>query len=221
MINPNIDYLSSCQRPVWRGRVHAVAAMIVPVASTYLLTIASGVLAIFVSILYTLSLFTCYCISGFYHVLARTPSRQEVFQRLDHASIFLLIAGTYTPFCVLALPYPECWIALGIVWITAIIGLVLKLTRRAWRLATGLYLAIGWCMLAFMPGLYARTGAWIVGLLLFGGAIYTIGAVLFLKHKPVLKSDIFGFHEFWHVMTVLAGIAHFIAVVLLLQSIGT
>lgn len=125
-------------------------------------------------------------------------------QRVDHGMVYVLIAGTYTPVCILALPRVLGAIFLCVIWSAAAVGIVLKVSWRGLKTASVMYLVIGWAIVLVLPWAYDMIGA--VGLALYaaGGIIFSVGAVLFYKQWPSLKPDVFGFHEVWHVMTVVA-----------------
>jgi hemolysin III len=134
--------------------------------------------------------------------------------RLDHSMIFLLIAGTYTPFCLLLLDGRTRWTFLGIVWGGALAGIVLRNTVRqpARWLFVGLYLALGWVALGIMPAVLREGGVAVLVLLLVGGLFYSLGAVVYARQRPDPSPGWFGFHEVFHALTLLAFVTHYVAV---------
>lgn len=150
--------------------------------------------------------------SALYHLRPRSP-RGGVYQRLDHAMIYLFIAGTYTPICLLVLwPGVTGRALLAGVWTLAAAGVLLDLfVRRIPRsLATSLYLGLGWAAVFIAPALIARPvlGAW----LLVGGMFYTVGAVVYWRKRPRGRPGRFGFHEIWHVCVIAGSVSHFWAI---------
>jgi len=135
-------------------------------------------------------------------------------KRLDHSMIFLFIAGTYTPFSLLAMPKPTGYIVLSIVWGGAVLGVTLKLLwphAPRW-LGTPIYIALGWVAIFVLPDLLHHAGVAALVLILVGGAFYTLGAVFYATRWPNPWPKVFGHHEFFHAATVLAAAAHYIAI---------
>lgn len=150
--------------------------------------------------------------SALYHLRARSP-RERLYQRLDHAMIYLFIAGTYTPICLVVLwPGRTGPVLLTVVWTLALIGICLDLVGRPLRRgqATAFYLAMGWAVLPIAPALAAhpRLAAW----LLIGGILYTVGALLYWQQRPRRRFGAVGFHELWHLCVLAASASHFWAI---------
>ena len=150
--------------------------------------------------------------SALYH-LRRASSREGLYQRLDHAMIYLFIAGTYTPICLVVLWQGAAGRALlAAVWALAALGVALDLRERPLRRgpATALYLALGWAALPVAPALraYPGLGAW----LLVGGGFYTVGALLYWGQRPRRRLGVVGFHELWHLCVLAASASHFWAI---------
>jgi hemolysin III len=158
------------------------------------------------------SLFALYSTSASYHLFTRAPHVQKIMQKLDHSMIFILIAGTYTPLCLLALPHSWGIPFLCFVWAAAIMGMVFKFGWGARRITGGLYIALGWAGVFIFPTAAKNAGSTAMVLLGIGGVLYTVGAILFYLQRPRLVPHIFGYHEIWHVFTVLAGITQFIGI---------
>jgi hemolysin III len=171
-------------------------------------------------LIYVFSLFALFSTSASYHLLTRSQRAQRTMRQLDHAMIYVLIAGTYTPVCLLALPRHIGIPFLITIWVAACIGIALKITWRAEKTSTALYLIIGWASLVILPWAYRVSG--FVSLLLFalGGIVYTVGAILFYLKRPHLKPNVFGYHEVWHVFTVIAVALQFAGVGVLIAKIA-
>lgn len=197
-------------RPRWRGRLHALAFVasvpLLPLllleASTLRAGIALGVYGASVTLLYGTS--------AAYHILSVSHRSQVIMRRLDHSMIFVQIAGTYTPVCLLALPPNWGWPLLATVWGLAAIGIAVKVSANAtlMRLSNVSYLLVAWVAVAAVPALVSNLEVDQLFWLLLGGLLYTGGALLFAVKKPTLWPTVFGFHEVWHLFTILAGLAH-------------
>jgi hemolysin III len=138
----------------------------------------------------------------------------EIFRKVDHAAIYGLIAGTYTPFCVNAFDGFWKWGMLGIIWSLAIIGIVVKVfyIRAPRWLNAGIYVVMGWLAVGAAGPMLAALPIWVLTWLIIGGVIYTLGAVVYITKIFNFKPGVFGFHEMWHIFVMLAAAAHFVAV---------
>ena len=187
-----------------------------------MLTIAArGTAATVAVAVYALSLCALFTTSACYHLFTRSERAQKIMQRVDHGMVYVLIAGTYTPVCILALPIGLGIVFLCVIWSAAIIGIGLKVSWRGVKTASVMYLVIGWAIVFVLPWAYHRIGVVGLGLYAAGGIIFSIGAVLFYKQWPSLKPDVFGFHEVWHVMTVVAVALQFGASAILVSRLAT
>ena len=164
--------------------------------------------------IFGLSLIALYAASALYHLAPLSPAGVARLRRLDHMMIFVLIAGTYTPFCLLALD--GVWRAglLILAWGFALCGILLKLLWMGaprW-LSVALYLGMGWGALIAAPALFQAVPpggiAWVLG----GGFIYSVGAIVYGLRRPNLVPGVFGFHELWHLFVVAGSACHFWAV---------
>jgi len=196
-------------RPRLRGRLHQVAAIASIGGLVWLLADAHSPQAVVAACVYGLAMIALYFTSSSYHLYARSPRARQVMQRLDHSMIYVLIAGTYTPVCLLALDGSMRWVLLAIVWTGAIVGMALTLFAldRFPKLSWALYLVIGWAALLAIPQLLDRPG--LLGLAIAGGALYTVGAILFALHRPGPVARWFGYHEYWHAFGIAAGVMFF------------
>jgi hemolysin III len=207
-------------RPRWRGRIHAVAvAVTLPAGIILTLVTPSGLprVAVFV---YVASLLALFSTSASYHLFTRTQRSQRTMRQLDHAMVYVLIAGTYTPVCLLALPRNVGIAFLIGIWCAAFFGIALKITWRAHKLSGAMYLIIGWAALIILPWAYHRAGFASLFLFALGGIVFTVGAVLFYLQRPQLRPLVFGYHEVWHVFTVVAVALQFAGVGVLIARVG-
>jgi hemolysin III len=203
-------------RPKWRGRLHQVAFFASVPAGLSLVAVAQSVGARVATAVYALSLSAMYAASAAFHRIDWGPKAWRWMRRLDHSVIFILIAGTYTPFALLALEPPWSTVVLGVVWGGAVFGAVVRLvSEQLGILLSSLYLVLGWIGALVLPfGAHRLTGTQI-GLLVAGGLCYTVGAVLFWLHRPALRPHVFGYHEVWHVMVVAGSLCHYALILLL------
>ena len=207
-------------RPSWRGRIHGVAvALTIPAGIVLTLVTPSGLPRIAV-LVYVLSLLALFSTSASYHLLTRSQRAQRTMRQLDHAMVYVLIAGTYTPVCLLALPRKIGVPFLIAIWLAAALGITLKITWRAHKTSGAMYLVIGWAALIILPWSYRMAGFTSLLLFALGGIVYTVGAILFYLQRPQLKPLVFGFHEVWHVFTVVAVALQFAGVGVLIARVG-
>jgi hemolysin III len=220
-VEQGLDHINAMIKPRLRGWLHA-GTFPVAVAVGGLLTMLSpdarsrAALA-----LYTLSAALLFGISALYHRGRWTERTHKVLQRFDHANIFLIIAGTYTPFCVLALPPGQARALLWIVWCGALAGVafrILWVDAPRW-LYVPVYIALGWVAVIYLPGFWRSGGAPVVTLLFLGGVLYTIGAVVYGLKRPNPNPRWFGFHEVFHALTIAAFTAHCIGICIALRTV--
>ena len=154
--------------------------------------------------------------SAVYHRGTWGPRGEAVLRRLDHANIFLITAGTYTPLAVLLLPAHQRAVLLSLVWAGAAAGIAFRVwwIRAPRWLYTLCYIALGWAAVFYLPD-FARTGgATVVVLILAGGLLYTAGALVYARKRPDPWPRWFGFHEVFHAFTIAAFTAHYTAIAL-------
>ena len=196
-------------RPRLRGRVHQAAALASIGGLVWLIVDAHSATALVAAWVYGLSMVALYATSSSYHVYARSPRARRVMQRLDHSMIYVLIAGSFTPVCLLALDGPFRWVLLGLVWLGACTGVLIATLalERFPKLRWSLYLGLGWAAVLALPALGDRPELLVLAGV--GGILYTVGAILFALHRPRPDAVWFGYHEFWHAFGVAAGAAIF------------
>lgn len=219
---PNIPLLDASLahptelKPSWRGWIHAGTFPVTIAAGIVLITLAHGAPAKWASAVFMLTSMLLFGNSALYHRFNWKPRTKVILKRIDHANIFLLIAGTYTPLAVLALPPEKGFVLLAIVWSGALLGIgfrVFWITAPRW-LYVPLYLLLGWAAVMYLADLLAANVAMMV-LVIVGGVLYTIGAVVYGVKRPNPWPGHFGFHEIFHVCTVLAFMCHWTATLLI------
>ena len=205
----------SSARPRLRGWLHAGAAVVAALGGGYLVLLARGDPARQVSLaVYGISLTVLFAFSAVYHVHTWTPARRRILRRIDHANIFLLIAGTYTPLAFNLLGGSWRLGVLGAVWGVALVGVgaaVAGVQLRRWVRAL-LYVGMGWVAIAVSPKLAEALPRSALGLLVAGGALYSVGALLYARKWPDPWPRVFGYHEVFHLLTIAAAAAFYIVI---------
>jgi len=206
--------VESRKKPRLRGWLHAVMFPVALVAGAVLVVGASTKEGRAASAVFAATAVFLFGVSALLHRGSWSPRVEDVLRRMDHANIYLIIAGTYAPFAVLALPPDQGRTLLLIVWSGAVAGVVLRVfwTAAPRWLTTSLYVLVGWIAVFFLPGLIDGAGVPAVTLIIIGGVLYTIGAVVYATKRPNPSPEWFGFHEAFHAFTIAAFIAHYIAV---------
>jgi hemolysin III len=223
-INPNMPaVVRVLVRPRLRGWLHVWACVVSVVSGAALVAVVAatrGARPGAATAVYALTVFLLFGTSALYHRIAWSPPWHSVMARLDHAMIFIFIAGTYTPFAVLSLPSRSGQLVLAVVWIGAIAGTALQaawLSAPRW-LSVPLYLGLGWVAVFVLPELLRHGGVAAFVLLISGGLLYTFGAIVYGLRRPDPLPHVFGFHEVFHLCTVLAAVCHYVAVWLIVYS---
>jgi hemolysin III len=197
-------------KPRWRGRLHRAAFFtalglapgLVAAASTVAARVAVGV--------YAVCLMGLFGVSALFHCVPWGETAHARMRRLDHSMIFLFIAGTYTPISVVAMGSPQRELVLTLVWGSAVAGLVVQLLwiDAPRGLTASLYVVVGWVAVLVLPSLLSGLGPVGFALLVLGGATYTAGAVVYARQRPDPVPDVFGFHEVFHALVILAAVVH-------------
>jgi hemolysin III len=208
-------------KPLLRGWLHfwsfwvsvATGASLIAVAATVSARAGIG------TAVYGATVLGLFGVSALYHRHTwSSPRARTMMKRLDHSMIFVFIAGTYTPFALLAVPGTAGHAVLAVVWAGAVGGVALKtLWPHAPRwIGVPIYVALGWVAVFVLPDLLHHGGVATLVLLLVGGVLYTLGGVCYAAKWPDRWSTVFGYHEFFHAATVLAAICHYVAIWLVL-----
>ncbi|HKC28330.1 MAG TPA: hemolysin III family protein [Jatrophihabitans sp.] len=204
-------------KPRLRGWLHAYAAVVSIAGGAALVAVAAalrGGEAAASTAVYGASVTLLFGTSALYHRLSWSLRAGRLMKRLDHSMIFVLIAGTYTPIAALALPRRTALVVLCVVWSGALGGVLLQLgwsTSPRW-LSAPCYIALGWVAIFVMPQLLHNTGVATFVLIVAGGAVYTVGALVYALKRPNPYPATFAFHEVFHALTLIAAACHYIAV---------
>jgi hemolysin III len=219
---PNIPLLDDAidhpteVRPTWRGWIHAGTFPLAIALGVVLICLAQGGVAKAASAVFMATSLLLFGNSALYHRFDWKPRTKRLLKRIDHANIFLLIAGTYTPLSLLALPPEKGLLLLALVWGGALVGIgfrVFWISAPRW-LYVPIYVALGWAAVMYLGDLLAASVPMMV-LVLVGGILYTAGAVVYGLKRPNPFPGRFGFHEIFHSCTVLAFGCHWVATLLI------
>ncbi len=201
-------------KPRLRGVIHQWSFFVALAAGAALVAWAPAGRATVAAAIYAVALAGLLGTSALYHRITWQPRARAWLRRLDHSMIFVLIAGTYTPFALLVLDAPLRGIVLGGVWAGALAGIVFTLVwvqAPKWLTAAS-YIALGWFSIVAVPQIAEHAGAGALVLLAVGGVAYTLGAVVYASQRPDPRPATFGYHEIFHVLVVVAAAAHFTAI---------
>ena len=203
-------------KPTWRGWIHLGTFPVAIAGGIVLIVLANGVTAKIAAAVFMATSMLLFGNSALYHRFHWKERTRIILKRIDHANIFLLIAGTYTPIALLALPESKGVLLLALVWGGTALGIgfrVFWINAPRW-LYVPLYLALGWAAVMYLGDLLAVNLAMMV-LVVVGGALYTCGAIVYGLKKPNPVPGVFGFHEIFHTLTVLAFLCHWTAILLI------
>ena len=201
-------------KPHLRGWLHAVTFPVALAAGLVLVVLSDGARETFANAVYATTAAMLFGISALYHRGNWTPARERLLKRLDHSNIFLIIAGTYTPFSVILLDRHGGTLLLWIVWLAALGGIafrVLWVGAPRW-LYTPVYLGLGWVAVFYITDIFDTGGPAVVTLLAIGGLLYSAGGIVYALKRPNPSPRWFGFHEVFHALTLGAYVVHYIAV---------
>jgi hemolysin III len=200
--------------PRLRGVFHEYAFFFFAGLGVALVATASGARERLAAAVFCATLIASFGVSALYHRITWRPPLRRLMRRLDHAAIYLLIAGTYTPYGLLVLEGAWRFTILGIVWIGAAAAIVLKVVwvdGPQW-LSAVLGIGLGWAGVVAAPQIYDSVGVWGILLVAVGGVAYTLGAIVYARRWPDPVPAVFGYHEIFHVLTIVAAVCNFTAI---------
>jgi hemolysin III len=213
-VREGVAELAAAVKPLLRGWIHLGMFPVALVAGVVLVVLSPTTTARVSTAVFALTSIMLFGTSAVYHRGTWSPRVAGMLRRLDHSNIFLIIAGTYTPLALLLLDPPTARLLLWVVWVGAVLGLtgrVLWLGAPRW-LYTPIYVALGCVALGFLPQFAASGGTGVVWLVVVGGIAYIAGAVVYGIKRPNPSPRWFGFHEVFHVLTVVGFGCHYAAV---------
>lgn len=210
----------SIDRPSWRGRMHATAFVVAIPAGIVLIAVSERPVARTAAAIYAVSLLVMFGMSAAYHRLAKSAGARRWMQRLDHAGIYVMIAGTYVPIAMVGMPLAWGVPILSVIAAAALIGVVIKLTgvRRLQLVGYLLYPAMGWAAVIAGPVLFDSLTGLEFSLVVAGGLVYTLGMPVLFLRRPDPWPTRFGYHEIWHLFVIVAAALHFVAVASVLTT---
>jgi hemolysin III len=209
-------------KPLLRGVLHQAAFMVSLVIGTLLIVGAEGGRRHAAAAVFAGSVAACFGASALYHRVTWTPRLRPWMRRLDHAGVYFLIAGTYTPVCLLVLKGPWRLVVLAIVWVGAAVAILLRFVWVAapkW-LAALIGISLGWVSVALLPQLITRLNPAAVALLGVGGIAYTAGAIIYVRRRPNPAPAVFGYHELFHALTIVAVACQYVAIAFFVIQAG-
>ena len=220
---PNIPLLDDVlehpeveKKPTWRGWIHAGTAPLAVAAGIVLIVLADGPGAKAASAIFMASSILLFGVSAVYHRFNWSPRVKAIFRRIDHSNIFVLIAGTYTPLAVSALPFDKGIVLLCAVWGVAVLGILFRVIwvhAPRWSYVP-LYIGMGWAAVFYAVDLVSFNPVAML-LVLIGGLSYTAGALVYGFKRPNPVPGVFGFHEIFHTATVVAFLCHWVAILMI------
>jgi hemolysin III len=219
LLDDAIDHPDVEGKPTWRGWIHAATAPLAVAAGIVLIVLADGTAAKVGAAVFMASSILLFGVSAVYHRFNWSPNVKAVFRRLDHANIFVLIAGTYTPLAVSALPFDKGIVLLIAVWAGALLGIIFRVFwvhAPRWSYVP-LYLGLGWAAVFYAVDL-VQFNAVAMLFVLIGGLSYTAGALFYGFKRPNPWPGRFGFHELFHTCTVIAFLCHWTAILLIVLN---
>ncbi len=215
-------------KPHLRGWLHLVTAPLILAAGIVLIALSPTASTRVGSTTFVASALVLFTVSAIYHRGSWSPRTWAFLRRFDHSNIFLLIAGSYTPFTLILLSGRERIVLLSVVWTGAILGVLFRIfwTSAPRWLYVPIYMALGWAAVFFLPDfvhgadrLGVGVGTAVLALVIIGGALYTLGGVVYGLKKPNPFPRWFGFHEVFHTFTILAFVVHYVGVSLATYSL--
>jgi len=209
-------------RPALRGVFHQVGFSVSLVVGTLLIVGADGTRQHVAAAVFAAAVAICFGSSALYHRITWTPELRLWMRRVDHAGVYLLIAGTYTPVCLLVLTGAWRWTVLAVVWAGSGAAAIFKFVWVAapkW-LAAAIGIALGWVAVAVLPQLASRLDPAGVALLGAGGLVYTAGAIIYARGRPDPVPAVFGYHELFHALTLIAVSCQYVAIAFFIVRVG-
>ena len=207
-------------KPLMRGRLHVGGLVAAVPAVVVLLLAADSQRARAAAGVYGASLVAVFAVSAAYHRVNHSPQVQRLLRRADHATIFCLIAGTYTPIAVVAIRGRVGWSLVASAWALAVVGFLLKIVwfHRARVAGAVLYIVLGWMVVLAMPEVADKLSGAELALVVAGGLLYTGGTLVLVRRRPDPSPRVFGYHEVWHTFVVLAAACHYASIYLVVSG---
>jgi hemolysin III len=224
ILNPTamLEALENRPKPRLRGVLHQAAFFVALVVGTLLVIFTNGQRASLAAAAFAGSVVAMLGVSALYHRVTWSPRVRPWMRRLDHAGIYLLIAGSYTPVGLLTLSGAMRTVVLAVVWSGAAVAIVLKfawVSAPKW-LSAAIGIALGWVGVVALPQVWAHAGPAAVVLLAAGGLAYTVGAIVYARKRPDPVPQVFGYHELFHALTLVAVACQYVAIAFFVIRVG-
>jgi len=208
-------------KPRLRGWLHAATAPLTLAAGIVLIVLSPNAATRFGSAIFAASALVLFTVSAIYHRGTWSPRVWAFLRRFDHANIFLLIAGSYTPFTLLLLDGRDRTVLLTVVWAGAALGILFRIfwaDAPRW-LYTPIYIGLGWAAIFYFADFVENAGTAVLTLMVVGGALYTLGGLVYGLKRPNPSPAWFGFHEVFHTLTILAFVSHYVGISIATYSV--
>jgi hemolysin III len=202
------------EKPLLRGHSHQAMFFVALGACSVLVFKSQGTLETIATLVYSMGVLTMFGISALYHRVHWEPEKRLFMKKLDHCAIYIMIAGTFTPICLLSLSESSGHQLLLLIWAVAMLGVLQSIffVNLPKLISAILYLTAGYLVLPYLSELQANLGTTNIALILAGGFAYSIGALTYGLKRPVLNPRVFGYHEVFHALVSVAAILHFCVV---------
>jgi len=223
---PRVDHAGSAEhielKPSLRGFSHLLAFSSALTLAPLLIVLTPGIANRFIMATYAVAIVGLFGISATYHRRDWGPRGATIVRRLDHSMIFIATAATHTPIALIALPERPGWTLFAIVWGGAVVGILFRLffTRAPYWVVSIPYVVVGWSSLFVINHVWSSLHLAAFILLLVGGVLYTVGAVIYALHRPNPWPLHFGYHEIFHALTIAAAACHYVVIAIFVRSIA-
>ena len=209
-------------KPRFRGFLHLLAFSSALTLAPILIVVTPGIADRFIMAIYAISIVGLFGISALYHRNVWSERSATIVRRLDHSMIFIATAATHTPIALIALPTGPGWTLFGVVWAGALFGIAARVFATDapyWMIAVP-YVVVGWCSLIVINHLWSSLGIAGFTLMLVGGGLYTLGALIYAIHRPNPWPQSFGYHEIFHLLTVAGAACHYVVIAIFVRSLA-
>jgi hemolysin III len=213
-VSERIEHVIEEIKPRLRGWLHAATLPLIAAAGIVLIALSPRPEIAWASTVYAVCAVLLFGVSALYHTRTWSPTAHARLQRFDHANIFLLIAGSYTPYTLLLLDRSDATALLSLVWVGAAAGVLFRvfwIGAPRW-LYVPIYVALGWAAVFWTPQFAASASTTVLVLLVVGGALYSIGGLVYGLQRPNPSPTWFGFHEVFHSLTIAAFVVHYVGI---------
>ena len=208
-------------KPIFRGFIHLLAFSSALTLAPILIVVTPGVTERFIMAVYALAVVGLFGVSALYHRNDWSERTHSIIRRIDHSMIFVVTAATHTPIALIALPTGPGWALFGVVWIGAILGILGRIFyphAPAAVVATP-YVIVGWSSLFVVNHVWNQLAVAGFVLLIVGGALYTIGAIIYATRRPDPWPEHFGYHEIFHALTVGGAACHYVVIAVFVRDL--